>query len=118
MQPSPDEPVGFWMDIAAAVRKELKPPAFGFFTASPNAPMQGVLVGDRLELRCTNTFIAQTMDKPDILEVVSRKAGAMLGRPVKAVSVDLSAKPTGNPRMEQLMNFGRAHSDIVKIKNN
>ena len=116
--PPSNIPMGFWTDLCAGVRKELKPPAFGFFTVSPNAPLQGVLNGDRLELRCNNTFIAETLDKPETLEIVSRKAGALLGRPVKAVVVDMAAKPAGNPRMEQLMNFGRAHSDIVKIKNN
>lgn len=118
--PAPPEeaPMGFWTDVCAAVRKELKPPAFGFFTAAPNAPIQGVLTDGKLELRCVNAFIVETIDKPQILEVVSRKASAILGRPVKAVAVDGSARPAGNPRMEQLMNFGRAHSDIVKIKNN
>ena len=117
-QAQPQMPMGFWTDLCAAVRKELKPPAFGFFAASPNSPVQGVLVDNRLELRCNNTFIAQTLDKPDILEVVSRKAGAMLGHPVRAVSVDMTAKPAGNPRLEQLVQFGRDHSDIIKIKNN
>ena len=56
------------------------------------------------------------LDKPEILEVVSRKAGAMLGSPIQTIVVDLSAKPKGNPRMEQLMRFGREHADIVKIK--
>ena len=111
-----EAPMGFWTDLCGAVRKELKPPAFGFFNATPNAPMQGALVGDRLELRCSNTFIAETINKPEILETVSRKASSMLSRPIRAVVVDLSAKPAGNPRMEQLMNFGRAHSDIIKIK--
>ena len=111
-----EAPMGFWSDLCGAVRRELKPPAFGFFTASPNAPMQGVLVGDRLELRCGNTFIAETLNKPEILETVSRKASGMLSRPVRTVVVDMSAKPAGNPRMEQLMNFGKAHSDIVRIK--
>lgn len=111
-----DAPMGFWSDLCGAIRKELKPPAFGFFTATPNAPIQGVLVGDQLELRCSNTFIAETINKPDILEVVSRKAGAMLGRQIRAVAVDQSAKPARNPRMEQLMSFGRQHSDIVRIK--
>ena len=114
--PQSEAPMGFWSDLCGAVRKELKPPAFGFFTATPNGPIQGVLAENRLELRCGNKFIAESIDKPDILEVVSRKAGAMLGRPVRAVVVDQSAKPAGNPRLEQLMNFGRAHSDIVKIK--
>ena len=113
-----EAPMNFWSDLCAAVRKELKPPAFGFFTASPNAPMEGVLVGDKLELRCGNQFIAETIDKADIKEVVSRKAGAMLGRPVQTVVVDTTSKPRNNPRMEQLMNFGRAHGDIIKIKNN
>ncbi len=116
--PPNDTPLNFWSDLCAGVRKEIKAPAFGFFTGSANAPLQGVLVGDKLELRCGNKFIAETLDKPDILEVVSRKAGAMLSRPVRAVVVDTTAKPAMNPRMEQLMNFGRAHGDIIKIKNN
>ena len=113
-----EAPMGFWQELVAAARKELKPPAIGFFAAGPNAPMQGALVGDKLELRCGNTFIAQTVSKPEVLEIVSRKASAMLGRPVRAEVVDLSAKPQGNPRMEQLMNFGKAHPDVVKIRNN
>ena len=117
--PMPSEaPVGFWSDLCGAVRKELRPPISGFFAVSPNAPVQGSLAGDRLELRCGNDFIAKMLDRPDVLEVVSRKASAMLGRPIHAGVVDVTAKPAGNPRMEQLMNFGRAHSDIVKIKNN
>ena len=111
-----EAPVGFWSDLVAAVRKELKPPISGFFVVTPNAPVQGALVGDRLELRCSNSFTAQMLDRPEILEVVSRKATAMLSHPVRAVTVDMSAKPAANPRMEQLMNFGRAHSDIVTIK--
>jgi len=111
-----EAPVGFWSELCAGVRKELRPPVSGFFAASPNAPVQGALVGNTLELRCTNDFTAKMLDRPDILEIVSRKAGAMLSRPVRAVVVDMNAKPAGNPRMEQLMNFGRAHADIVKIR--
>ena len=115
--PAPSEtPVGFWSDLCGAVRKELKPPVSGFFAVSPNAPVQGALVGGKLELRCTNDFICKMLDKPEILELVARKAGAMLNRPVRVTVVDLTAKPAGNPRMEQLMKFGRDHSDIVSIK--
>ena len=116
--PQSDGPIGFWTELVAAVRKELKPPAFGFFTNSPNAPIHGVLRGNRLELHCNATFVAQSIDKPDILETISRKAGAMLGQPVRTFVVDLTAQPAVNPRMEQLMKFGREHSDIIKIKNN
>ena len=114
--PVNEAPMGFWMDLVSAVRKELKPPASGFFAASPNAPVQGTLTGDRLELRCSNTFTAETINKPDILEVVSRKASAMLGRKIRAVPVDLSAKPANNPRMEQLLNFAKDHADIINVK--
>ena len=116
-QPS-EAPVGFWSDLCGAVRKELKPPVSGFFSASPNSPLQGALVGNTLELRCSVKFAAETLDNPNIMEVVSRKASAMLNRPVRALVVDMTAKPAGNPRMEQLMKFGREHSDIVRIKNN
>ena len=117
-QPRNDMPVGFWSDLVGAVRKELKPPVSGFFVATPNAPVQGALAGDKLELRCTNDFTAQMLDRPDILEIVSRKASAMLGRPLRAQVVDMNKRPQTSGRMEQLMNFGRQHTDIVKIKNN
>ena len=114
---SPAEtPVGFWSELAAAVRKELRPPVSGFFVSSENAPVRGVLRGNRLELQCSNTFTAQTIDKPQVLEVVARKASAQLGRPIHVFAVDLSAKPQGNARMEQLLNFGKAHSDVIHIK--
>lgn len=108
--------MGFWPDLVAAVRQELRPPISGFFVSTDNAPMRGVLVGGTLELRCKNTFTAEMIGKAEILEVVSRKASAQLGRPVKAVAVDLTARPAGNSRMENLLNFGRTHSDIVNLK--
>ena len=109
-------PPGFWTELMTASRKELKPPASGFFVAAQNSPLRGALKGDKLELRCLNAFVADTVNKPDILEVVTRKASALLGWPVRVVVVDVSAKPAGNPQMEKLLNFGRAHSDVVKIK--
>ncbi len=116
-EPVPEEaPMGFWPDLVAAVRQELRPPISGFFVSTDNAPMRGVLVGGTLELRCKNTFTAEMIGKAEILEVVSRKASAQLGRPVKAVAVDLTARPAGNSRMENLLNFGRTHSDIVNLK--
>lgn len=109
-------PDGFWTDLMTASRKELKPPASGFFVASQNSPLRGALKGNILELRCQNTFVADSVNRPDILEVVTRKAFALLGCPVQVKVVDMSAKPADNPRMEQLLKFGRAHSDIVSIK--
>jgi len=108
--------MGFWADLVSAARTELKPPASGFFVTTPNSPVQGVLVGDTLELRCSVGFAAQVIDKPQILEVLSRKAGALLGRPIRATVVDLTAKPQKNPRMEELLKFGRDHADVIRIK--
>jgi len=109
-------PAGFWTDLMTASRKELKPPASGFFVAAQNSPLRGALKGNVLELRCQNNFVADTVNRPNILEVVTRKASSLLGRPVQVKVVDMSAKPSGNPRMEQLLNFSKAHSDIVNIK--
>ena len=74
------------------------------------------MVNGVLELRCKNTFTADMVGKAETLQIVSRKASAQLGRPVKVVAVDLSAKPAGNSRMESLLNFGRSHSDIINMK--
>ena len=115
-EPVPAAPIGFWTDLAAAIRRELKPPVSGFFAPTPNAPVQGVLLGDRLVLRCTNSFTMEMVSKPAILEMVSRKAAAQLGRSVRVIAEDGSARPQDNGKMEQLLSFGRAHSDIIKIK--
>lgn len=115
-QAADDAPIGFWSELCGSVRKELKPPITGFFAATPNAPVQGVLTNGQLELRCANAFTAQMLDRAEVLEVVSRKAGVMLNRPIRTVVVDSSAKPASNPRLAQLVEFGQAHSDIVTIK--
>lgn len=114
--PEDPAPVGFWTDLAAAIRQELRPPVSGFFAPTPNAPVQGVLQGNGVVLRCTNDFTVKMIDKPEILEIVSRKAATILGRPVTVKAVDASAAPQTNKKMEQLLNFGRAHSDVIKIK--
>ena len=111
-----DTPIGFWTDVAAQVRKELKPPVVGFFAPTPNAPIRAVLQGERLKLICANTFTTEIINKPEILDLVSRKASARLGRTVRAVAVDQTASNTKSEQMEQLLQFGRAHSDIIKIK--
>ena len=117
-QEKDDAPMGFWADLISAVRKELPPTFGGFLQNLPNAPVKGRVEGNRLEIRCANKFTQDMMDKPEILEVFTRKGSAMLGRPVTAFAVDMSAKPAGNPRLEELLNFGKAHADVVTIKNN
>jgi len=115
--PATDEaPVGFWPDLAGELRRELKPPISGFFAVSPNAPVQCALTADTLELRCASDFAAQMVGKPDILQLVSQKASAKLGRNIRAVAVDMNARPANSRAMNSLLDFGRAHSGIVNIK--
>ncbi len=109
-------PIGFWTDLAAAIRMEISPPLAGFFTTSPNAPLRGVLAGEKLILVCTNRFTMDMVNKPDILALVARKASAKLGRPICVEVSDSDEINSRNAQMEELLNFGRIHSDIVKIK--
>ena len=119
-KPAPTEdipmPVGFWTDLVCAVRQELRPPISGFFVTSPNAPVQGVLQGDRLMLQCDGSFIMEMVNKPEILQLVGRKASAILGRNVTAQAVDKSAAPQQSEKMDRLLAFGKAHPDVIKIK--
>ena len=109
-------PIGFWTDVAMQVRKELKPPASGFFAPTQNAPIRGVLQGEKLLLLCSNRFTMEYINKPEILELVSRKASARLGTPIRAYAVDQTSGKGNSEQMERLLQFGREHSDIVKIK--
>ena len=111
-----DTPIGFWTDVATQIRKELKPPVLGFFSPTPNAPIRVKIQGNTLVLICNTTFVMESINKPDILELVARKASAKLGRPVQVTLVDQSTGKGNSEQMEQLLRFGRAHSDIIKIK--
>ena len=112
----PQMPVGFWTDLTASLRAELKAPVLGFFSSSPSGPVQGLLQADTLLLRCNSTFVADQINKPEILQLVTRKASAMLGRNVTVKTVDLSVTPQNSEKMDRLLQFGRSHSDVIKIK--
>ena len=109
-------PPGFWPDLAAEIRKELKPPVSGFFAPTPNAPVQGALVGNTLELRCANSFTVDVVNKPEILALIGRKASAKVGRNVLVKAVDKTAAPAASKGMEQLLRFSENHSDVIRIK--
>lgn len=110
-----EAPVGFWADVVAAVRSELTMSMRGFFTTSDNSPLRGVLAGDRLVLLCANQFIIDIVSKPDITSLVARKASAKLGRPIRVVVTDSSGASERNLQMEELLNFGRSHTDVINI---
>ena len=120
-EPAPvaiEEPVGFWAELVSAIRLEMKPPMVGFFTTGENAPVKGVLRGQQIVLQCSNGFTMEMVNKPEVLAMVERKAAAILGQAISVKAEDVSASPKSSEKMERLMNFGRAHSDVVKIKEN
>ena len=111
-----EAPTGFWPDIVAAVKNETNTAATGLFSTSPESPVNGILQGNQLKLVCANDFARDIVNKPDILEIVSRKASAKLGRQI-LVTVETKKAGVHNGRqMEQLLNFGRTHADRINIK--
>ena len=115
-EPAIQAPVGFWTDLTAAVRTELKPPVSGYFSGTSSSPLQGGVEGDAVVLRCNGKFVLQCVDKPEMLQLVARKAAAILGHNVRVKAIDTTATPQNSEKMNALLNFGREHSDIIKIK--
>ena len=109
-------PSGFWVDMVSDIKAELKPPASGFFVTTPNAPVVGVLKENQLELICSAGFIVEVLNKPEILEMISRKASAKLGRPIRVTVLDKTKMKNKSPKLEQLIRFGQEHSDIITLK--
>ena len=112
-----DTPMGFWVDLASQMRPEL-PPALRAFLDPTGKIMNAIVRGDRVGLICADEFVTNMVDKPEVRELATRKASAMLGRSVTVKVVNRKAERSKSKQMEQLMAFGREHSDIIKIKNN
>ena len=112
-----DTPIGFWVDLATQMRPELQP-ALRAFLDPTGKIMNAIVRGDRVGLICADEFVTNMVDKPEVRELAARKASAMLGRPVAVKVVNRKAERSKSKQMEQLMAFGREHSDIIKIKNN
>ena len=112
-----DTPMGFWVDLANSMRPELQP-ALRAFLDPTGKIMNAIVRGDRVGLICADEFVTNMVDKPEVRDLATRKASAMLGRPVTVKVVNRKAERSKSKQMEQLMAFGREHSDIIKIKNN
>ena len=115
-QPQDEAPIGFWADLVTQIRSNLKPPMSSFFTTTANAPVQGILQGNRLVLLCASEFAVGMVNKPELLSMIAQKASAKLGRPITVVATDKLSGVQKNEQMERLLEFGRNHSDIVRIK--
>ena len=113
---SPAAPAGFWPELVERLRTSLKPPAMGMFSTAENAPLQGILTGDRLLLVASDDFTLGIVDKPNVLQAVSEKAAALLGRPVAVQVQKGGATPQQSGEFDKLLRFGAEHPDIVDIK--
>ena len=112
-----DTPVGFWVDLANAMRPELPPPIAAFLDLTGQKTNARVRE-NRVGLICADDFYMNMLDKAEIRELAARKASIILCRPVTVKLVNRQAERSKSKQMEQLMAFGREHSDIIKIKNN
>ena len=119
-QPPQAAPVGFWTDLVSKILPHMNPVCGSFFGVGPNAQVAGVLKGQVLEVQCLNDFVYGELNKPErrqkLLELICQKASAMLGCPIRAVLVNASAKPKSGSNLQSLLDFGRQHQDIVRIK--
>ena len=113
---SPAARAGFWPELVERLRTSLKPPAMGMFSTAENAPLQGILTGDRLLLVASDDFTLGIVDKPNVLQAVSEKAAALLGRPVAVQVQKGGATPQQSGEFDKLLRFGAEHPDIVDIK--
>ena len=114
-EPPVEAPAGFWNDIVAELHNELPGYYAGYFITTENAPIVGVMSGGQLEIRCRNKYAVDAVNKPDILQIIERKVSGKLGRKISVRVVDGSA-PAITPQLDQLIKFGREHSDIISIK--
>ena len=105
-----------WLDICEQIRKEVKPPLTSFFVTTANAPVKGILQDNRLVLVCVNSFTKDFINKPEILELVGRKAAVKLGRQVAATVTDDASNFGKSESMDRLLRFGEAHGDVINIK--
>ena len=113
-----DTPVGFWAELVAALKGEVKPGLRGFLTTGENAQIKGIVRGNQVVLQCQNEFVLGMVNTQDVLQLVARKASAILGRNVTARAEDTSASGQPGAGMERLMSFGRENPGIVTIKDN
>ena len=85
----------FWRKLVSAVKQDIAPPASGFFTTSPTAPLQGKLVGD-----CINTEGRQVTPVPGGVGLLTRCA--LMENMAKAVA---DWKWDNNPLKDLIMDL-------------
>ncbi len=115
-QPAQAVPSGFWPELVERLRTSLKPPASAMFTATESAPVMGYLQGDLLILEAKDDFTYGIVNKPNILQMATEKASALLSRKITAKLCLAGKQAQNNAGFDRLMDFSAAHPELVDIK--
>ena len=113
-EPDQPLPVSFWADLADGVRK-WKPSLCGFFNTNESNLIVPALHGDLLELVTANDMVKSIVDKEDVRDFVSQRAGALLHRPIRARFTTRGTKRGADDPLQRLVDFGKAHPDVVRV---
>ena len=113
--PKSSLPADFWPEYLAKVSPLLDDRLRGFF--SVNGPFAPRLEGNALYLEAEQDFVVKIIgDDPALMENLSQQASALLGGTVQVrLGVRKQNAFVGRDPMDELLKFGREHSDIVKI---
>ena len=116
-RPLADElPSGAWVDIVSKAKMEISPWLLGYFGTTKESAVQGVMKNGKLILLCESQFVLEQINKPEILEIFSRKTSAKLGAQVQAMAMLKTNVNAGSQKFESLIDFGRGNPNIIHIK--
>lgn len=108
------EPDGDWDDVSQQIAKEVQPQWSSIF--ADKQLIKGYFRGPQLFLVCNNTYIKETLHKPEVNELITRKASAQKGKPIKVVVTDDASAISRAGDMEQFLRFGQEFPGIVNFK--
>lgn len=115
-QDDADLPVGFWPDYLKRIREQLPLSDRFLIDTDENAPAKPTLSGNTLTVRTQSQMAQDRLDKPEVRQLMAEKATVMLRRKILVRIIPATADAAGNDRLQHLVDFGKAHDDIINIK--
>ncbi|MBQ7522972.1 MAG: DNA polymerase III subunit gamma/tau [Oscillospiraceae bacterium] len=108
-------PADFRAEFFAKIAPELSPAARGFF--SVQGPFELRLQDGTLYVETENDFALNIIgDKDRLAPILSEKASALRGAPTKVCIGKKGQYQKQDDPMQELLQFGKNHEDIVKIR--
>lgn len=106
-------PAGFWTELCESLQAELQPPAKGFFGRDNKLTVSKH--GNRLVIYAV-PFQKNIIGKPEILQIVSRKASALLHEKVTATVQSDQGFPGGADKLDEILSWKDAMGDRMTIQ--